>query len=50
MAWAGRRESQSLLPLLIRRLIRATATRVTEFHVRTGEGVHLGGWDGIVPE
>ena len=46
--WAGRRESQSLLPLLIRRLIRATATRVTEFHVRTGEGVHLGGWDGIV--
>ena len=46
--WAGRRESQSLLPLLIRRLIRATATRVTEFHVRTGEGVHLEGWDGIV--
>ena len=48
VAWAGRRESQSLLPLLIRRLIRATATRVTEFQVRTGEGVHLGGWDGIV--
>ena len=48
VAWAGRRESQSLLPLLIRRLIRATATRVTEFHVRTGEGVHLEGWDGIV--
>lgn len=46
--WAGRRESQSLLPLVIRRLIRATATRVTEFHIRTGEGVHLGGWDGIV--
>ena len=48
VAWAGRRESQSLLPLLIRRLIRATATRVTEFHVPTGEGVHLEGWDGIV--
>ena len=46
--WAGRRESQSLLPLVIRRLIRATATQVTEFHIRTGEGVHLGGWDGIV--
>ena len=48
VAWAGRRESQGLLPLVIRRLIRATATRVTEFHVRTGEGVHLPGWDGIV--
>ena len=48
VAWAGRRESQSLLPLVIRRLIRATAIGVTEFHIRTGEGVHLGGWDGIV--
>ena len=48
VAWAGRRESQSLLPLVIQRLIRATATRVTEFHIRTGEGVHLPGWDGIV--
>ena len=48
VAWAGRRESQSLLPLLIRRLIRATAIGVIEFHVRTGEGVHLSGWDGIV--
>ena len=46
--WAGRRESQSLLPLLIRRLVRATATRVTEFNIRTDEGVHLPGWDGIV--
>ena len=48
VAWAGRRESQSLLPLVIRRLIRATAIGVTEFHVRTGEGVQLPGWDGIV--
>ena len=48
VAWASRRESQSLLPLLIRRLIRATATGVTEFHVRTGEGIYLEGWDGIV--
>ena len=48
MAWADRRESQSLLPQLIRRLIRATAPRVTEFHIRTGEGVVLPGWDGIV--
>ena len=48
VAWAGRRESQSLLPLVIRRLIRATATRVTQFRIPTGEGVQLGGWDGIV--
>ena len=48
VVWAGRRESQSLLPLVVRRLIRATAIGVTEFHVRTGEGVHLQGWDGIV--
>ena len=48
VAWAGRRESQSLLPLVMVRLIRATATRVTEFHIPTGEGVHLPGWDGIV--
>ena len=33
---------------MIRRLIRATAIGVTEFHVRTGEGVQLPGWDGIV--
>ena len=47
-AWANRRESQSLLPLLIRRLIRDTTTKVTEFQVRTGEGVHLPGWDGVI--
>lgn len=48
VAWAGRRDSHGLLPLLIRRLIRATASGVTEFHIRTGEGVQLPGWDGIV--
>ena len=48
VAWAGRRDSQSLLPLVIRRLIRATATGVTRFRIPTGEGVQQGGWDGIV--
>lgn len=48
VAWAGRRDSQSLLPLVIRRLIRATATGVTQFRIPTGEGVQQGGWDGIV--
>ena len=37
-----------MFPLLIRRLIQATAPRVTEFHIPTGEGVQLPGWDGIV--
>lgn len=47
-AWADRREAQSVLPLVIRRLISATGVGVTQLHVRTGEGVHLPGWDGIV--
>lgn len=47
-AWADRREAQSVLPLVIRRLISATGIGVTKLHVRTGEGVHLPGWDGIV--
>ena len=47
-AWADRREAQSVLPRLIRRLIRATGTDVTKIHVRTDEGVQLSGWDGIV--
>lgn len=47
-AWADRRKAQGVLPLVIRRLILATGVGVTKLHVRTGEGVHLPGWDGIV--
>ena len=47
-AWADRREAQSVLPRLIRRLIRATGAGVTKCPVRTDEGVQLSGWDGIV--
>ena len=47
-AWADRRVAQSVLPRLIRRLIRATGADVTKLHVRTDEGVQLSGWDGIV--
>ena len=47
-AWADRRQAQGLLPLAIRRLILATGVGVTKLHVRTGEGVHLPGWDGLV--
>lgn len=45
--WSDRRETQDMLPLVVRRLIRATA-RCSELQVRTAEGVHLSGWDGIV--
>lgn len=48
VAWADRRKAQSVLPLLIRRLIRTTGVGVTKLCFRTGEGVHLSGWDGIV--
>lgn len=47
-AWADRREAQSVLPRLIRRLIQATGAGVTKCPVRTDEGVQLSGWDGIV--
>ena len=48
VAWADRRAAQSLLPLAIRRLVQATGLGVSKLTMRTGEGVHLSGWDGIV--
>jgi len=50
--WADRREAQSTLPRLIRRLILASTRRVERLHFRSDEGVQLAGWDGIaqVPE
>ena len=47
-AWADRRDAQSALPRLIRRLIRATGAGVTKLQIRADEGVQLSGWDGIV--
>ena len=47
-AWANRRESQGVLPKLVRRLVHATCQRVAHAGFRAGEGVQLGGWDGIV--
>ncbi len=46
--WSDRREAQEMLPLLVRRLIHATAVGCSKLHVRTSEGVQLSGWDGIV--
>ena len=46
--WANRRDSQELLPELVRRLVIATAPRISRATFRSGEGIQLGGWDGIV--
>lgn len=46
--WADRRDSQGILPQLLRRLIYATVERVLRMDFPAGEGVQLGGWDGIV--
>lgn len=46
--WAVTRDAQAYLPALVRRLVSATAGRVEELAFRSGEGVHLSGWDGVV--
>ena len=46
--WARTRDGQAYLPALLRRLVIATAGGVEELSFRSGEGVHLRGWDGIV--
>src|SRR6266480_2958909 len=45
--WSDSLNAQSTLPVLIRRLVLATAT-VTEIAMRGGEGTRLPGWDGVV--
>jgi hypothetical protein len=47
-SWSHRREAQSLLPRVIRRLIHATSERVERLGFPADEGVQLGGYDGIV--
>ena len=46
-SWAAFRDAQHLFPELTRRLLAATRG-VTELSMRSGEGVHLPGWDGQV--
>ncbi len=46
--WADRRESQHLLPEVIRRLVHATVDRPRQISFPSGESVQTGGWDGIV--
>lgn len=46
--WADTRESQSLLPELIIRLIRATSTDVNTYRFPCGDAIHLTGLDGVL--
>jgi hypothetical protein len=48
VAWAGRRDAQDALPEVVRRLVLATTEHPSRVAFRAGEGVQLGGWDGIV--
>lgn len=46
--WATRREAQGRLPQLLRRLVMATSDGTTRVAFSAGDGVQLGGWDGLV--
>ncbi len=46
--WAGTLEARSLLPQLVRRLIRATATGLVRVEFPDGEQIQRPGWDGLV--
>jgi len=45
--WATRRDAQSLLPQLVRRLVFATTDRTGRVAFGAGEAVQHSGWDGI---
>lgn len=45
-AWASRKDCQSFLPLVIRRLIRATIKDVRSISFPAGDSTTLPGWDG----
>lgn len=45
--WSDKRETQGQLPLLVRRLISATAN-ITAVDMRGGDSVYMPGWDGVV--
>lgn len=48
-SWAGSREAEELLPEVVARLIEGT-TGVIGVHMRTGDGIRLPGWDGVVED
>ena len=46
--WADTNSCRLYLPLLIRKLIRATVPSVESLSIPCGDSTHLPGWDGIV--
>ncbi len=48
VAWAARKDAETTLPRLIRRLINATTIAIEQISFPADEGVQLGGWDGQV--
>ena len=46
--WASRRDCQEHLPLVMRRLIRATAPEISQINFPAGDSVVYPGWDGIL--
>lgn len=48
VAWAAQNSAADHLPMLIRRLICATVSRADLISFPAEEGVHIGGWDGVV--
>ena len=48
-SWAGSRPAEELLPELVARLIEGTPG-VVGVHMRTGDGIRLRGWDGLVED
>jgi hypothetical protein len=47
-AWAARRTAQDYLPVLLRRLIHATADGIEHIGFPAHESVQFGGWDGVL--
>ncbi|MFV9474157.1 hypothetical protein ACM5Q9_07045 [Advenella sp. RU8] len=45
--WSDKREAQGMLPVLVRRLISATA-RITAIAMPGGDSVSVPGWDGVI--
>jgi len=46
--WTPERDCQEHLPLLVRKLIRATSTKISKIIFPAGDNILLGGWDGIL--
>jgi len=47
-SWANKRDCQETLPLLVRKLIRATSKTIQSIKFPSGDSVLLGGWDGTL--